>query len=46
LERYKKGDVYVCAESMCDLEVSVTKPCVCEKCSPLSCCGKPMVKKK
>jgi hypothetical protein len=46
LERYKKGDVYVCAESMCGLEVTVTKPCVCEKCSPLSCCGKPMVKKK
>jgi len=46
LERYKKGDVYGCAEPECDLEVAVTKACVCEGCSPLTCCGKPMVKKK
>jgi hypothetical protein len=45
LERYKKGDMYVCAESKCDLHVTVTKSCVCENCSPLSCCGRPMVKK-
>jgi hypothetical protein len=46
LERYKKGDVYGCAESGCGLEVTVTKGCMCEGCNPLTCCGRPMVKKK
>jgi hypothetical protein len=45
----KEGDLFVC--EVCGLELRVAKTCTCkpgeeEACSvPLSCCGKPMVKK-
>lgn len=46
---YKKGEVYVCDDPECDIEVTITKGCAeeyCPSCEPLMCCGKPMVKKK
>ncbi|MGD0329004.1 MAG: hypothetical protein ABSB40_00995 [Nitrososphaeria archaeon] len=46
---YKKGDVYVCSDPKCNIEVTVTKGCTeesCPVCEPLTCCGKRMTKKK
>lgn len=46
---YKQGDVYVCDDPKCDIEVTVSKGCteaLCPNCGPLICCDKPMVKKK
>jgi hypothetical protein len=48
MPEYKKGDVYVCADPSCTIEVTVTKGCTkeaCPVCGPLICCDKPMVKK-
>ncbi len=46
---YKKGDVYVCSDPKCNIEVTVTKGCTeesCPVCEPMTCCGKRMTKKK
>lgn len=48
VSEYRKGDVYVCCDPSCGMEIMINKGCTgesCSDCGPLLCCDKPMVKK-
>ncbi len=49
MREYKEGDIYVCTDPSCQIEVTITKGCTeeeCQKtCGTLICCDKPMIKK-
>ena len=48
MDEYRKGEVYVCSDPSCGMEVTINRGCTgeaCSNCGPLICCDRPMVKK-